>query len=505
MKRTRPPAKPPPGEEGSSFLRTQKRLAVPQDDDLSPTMNSYRIAAGTGGAKGDNFMEHKARTKALSWLLSLAMVLSLLPGMSLTAYAAELATDTTTWENSDYVVPAGGVTISGHITVNGRVKLTLTEGTTLTANAGITLSDGATLNVSGTGTMVVNGSNNNASSTVAGTGKLVLKSGTLTAKGGNGQGLGDHQYNIKGTNGGTAINGSVIVNGGTLTATGGNGGSVGDRGVDSKGGNGCAAISGNLTVNGGTMTATNGAAGSLGGRTAGCSAGAAGAGYSGTLTLGAGVKLYEGTEANETKLLDGNDSASRVYESEKKAKMFAVGPEHAHEHSFASYTVNTDGNTITATCTADGCTLPPSSEGVNDHVAKLTIAAPQHTAVGDGKSADAQITDEGDIQGDSTVSYFATDTNGEKTGSALGSAPTEAGKYWAEITLSNGGGDANDSATAHVVYTITDPEYNITPPTDLVGGSVTVKNASGGVITTAHYGDTITLDVTPDDGFAIKT
>ena len=89
MKRTRPPAKPPPGEEGSSFLRTQKRLAVPQDDDLSPTMNSYRIAAGTGGAKGDNFMEHKARTKALSWLLSLAMVLSLLPGMSIPALAEE--------------------------------------------------------------------------------------------------------------------------------------------------------------------------------------------------------------------------------------------------------------------------------------------------------------------------------------------------------------------------------------------------------------------------------
>ena len=32
-------------------------------------------------------MEHKTRTKALSWLLSLAMVLSLIPGMSMTAYA----------------------------------------------------------------------------------------------------------------------------------------------------------------------------------------------------------------------------------------------------------------------------------------------------------------------------------------------------------------------------------------------------------------------------------
>ena len=32
-------------------------------------------------------MKHKTRTKALSWLLSLALMLSLLPGMSLTAYA----------------------------------------------------------------------------------------------------------------------------------------------------------------------------------------------------------------------------------------------------------------------------------------------------------------------------------------------------------------------------------------------------------------------------------
>lgn len=33
-------------------------------------------------------MKHKARTKALSWLLSLALALSLLPGMGLTAQAA---------------------------------------------------------------------------------------------------------------------------------------------------------------------------------------------------------------------------------------------------------------------------------------------------------------------------------------------------------------------------------------------------------------------------------
>jgi len=160
-----------------------------------------------------------------------------------------------------------------------------------------------------------------------------------------------------------------------------------------------------------------------------------------------------------------------------------------HEHSF-TYTAS--GATITATCTPtdeeDVCTL-------ENKTATLTIAAPQHTAVGDGKSADAQITDEGDIQGDSTVSYFATDTNGEKTGSALGSAPTEAGKYWAEITL----GAENNAATAHVVYEITNPEYNITLPTGLVGGTVAADKTS------AKYGEPITLTVTPETGFTIKT
>ena len=41
-------------------------------------------------------MKHKTRTKALSWLLSLALALSLLPGMSLPAYADNTETLLTT-------------------------------------------------------------------------------------------------------------------------------------------------------------------------------------------------------------------------------------------------------------------------------------------------------------------------------------------------------------------------------------------------------------------------
>ena len=234
----------------------------------------------------------------------------------------------TTWEEETYVVPIFGETIAGHITVTGTVNLILTKGATLTANAGITLNDGATLNVSGDGAMVINGTSGNTNSTVAGSGVLVLNSGTLTANGGNGGNIGVRQMDVTANAGGAAINGNVIVNGGTLTATGGNGGSIGNYSIDCTSGAGGAAINGAVTVNGGTLTATDGTKGTSG-NAYGCTLGAGGAGYSGTLTLGKGVKLYEGTEANEEKLLDGNDSASHVYEGEKKAKMFAIaeGPD----------------------------------------------------------------------------------------------------------------------------------------------------------------------------------
>ena len=119
-------------------------------------------------------MKHKTRTKALSWLLSLALMLSLVPGMSMTAMAdsevsyqegswssnsvaftaktaanpTTLANDTTAWGSGNwYVVPAGGVTISTRITVTGTANLILTDGTTLTASKGITVADGNALNI----------------------------------------------------------------------------------------------------------------------------------------------------------------------------------------------------------------------------------------------------------------------------------------------------------------------------------------------------------------------
>ena len=188
------------------------------------------------------------------------------------APATPLDNTMTAWTAGKYAVPAGGLTYSAAITVSGDVTLVLTDGETLTLNKGISLAAGATLTIEGNGTMNVNGTDNSTASTVAGTGTLVLTSGTLNAKGGNGQSMiinsdgGEADFNT-GASGGVAINGNVTVNGGTVTATGGNGGNLTITGeddvMDDHGGNGGAAISGSVTVNTGTWTATNGSNGIL--------------------------------------------------------------------------------------------------------------------------------------------------------------------------------------------------------------------------------------------------
>ena len=177
--------------------------------------------------------------------------------------ATPLNDTTTAWTAGIYAVPAGGLTYSDAITVSGDVTLVLTDGETLTLNKGISLASGATLTIQGNGTMAVNGTNNSTASTVAGSGTIILTSGTLTAKGGNGAGYSGWNAHETKSAGGVAINGAVTVRGGTLTATGGNGGSIDSNGFENYAGVGGAAISGSVTVNGGTVTATGGNGGNL--------------------------------------------------------------------------------------------------------------------------------------------------------------------------------------------------------------------------------------------------
>ena len=196
----------------------------------------------------------------------------------------------TAWSAGTFAVPAGGLTYSDAITVTGDVTLTLTDGETLTLNKGISIADGATLTVEGEGTMNVNGTNESTASTVAGTGTLVLTSGTLTATGGNGQSLNTNHDDTTGASGGVAINGNVTIDGGTVTAIGGNGGNCTvtiSGGADNIiAGNGGAAINGSVTVNAGTWTATNGSNGTanISSGSYNSRAGTGGAAVTGTVT-----------------------------------------------------------------------------------------------------------------------------------------------------------------------------------------------------------------------------
>ena len=205
------------------------------------------------------------------------------------AASTPLDNTTTAWTAGTFAVPAGGLTYSDAITVSGDVTLVLTDDETLTLNQGISIADGATLTIQGNGTMNVNGTNNSTASTVAGSGTLVLTSGTLTAKGGNGGGYGDREA-VSGSKqaGGVAINGAVTVSGGTLTATGGAGGSIGDSNADVTAGAGGAAISGSVTLVSGTLTATGGNGGN-GGQVSTGTAGAGGAAIGGDLTVNGGT------------------------------------------------------------------------------------------------------------------------------------------------------------------------------------------------------------------------
>ncbi len=210
----------------------------------------------------------------LGILLSLALVLGLMPGMSMTAYAATLDNVSTTWsENSDIV---DNVTINNNVTVDADITLTIPAGKTLTINGqsdydsiAVINDNSHTLTVSGGGTLIVNapaeeeghprvpGIDGNLivdGATVQVTGgadgvygDVTVKSGSVCVNGGNGK---------AGGNGYSGISGVVIVNGGSITVVGGNGGN-GDTDSTGAGGSGGYGV-GDVIVNGGSATITGG-------------------------------------------------------------------------------------------------------------------------------------------------------------------------------------------------------------------------------------------------------
>ena len=136
-----------------------------------------------------------------------------------------------------------------------------------------------------------------------------------------------------------------------------------------------------------------------------------------------------------------------------------------HQHSW-SYTAN--GATITATCTAAGCSLENGIGG------SVTISA--SNAVYDRSSKAATVT-ANDWKGDAVDSIKVTYTGRNETTYNSAVAPTNVGDYTASITVGN--------VTAGVEYSITQATPTYTVPTGL----------------TAKYGQTL-ADISLPTGWA---
>lgn len=109
-----------------------------------------------------------------------------------------------------------------------------------------------------------------------------------------------------------------------------------------------------------------------------------------------------------------------------------------HQHS---WTYSASGATITAKCTAEGCYLTDGNGG------SVTINAPAADTLtynGNQKAATVTSSDWKGVAIDTIAVAYA------QNGNTLPSAPTDAGKYTASITV----GEGNKAATASVKYTI---------------------------------------------------
>lgn len=349
-------------------------------------------------------MEHKTRTKALSWLLSFALLLSLIPTMSIPARAAEaLNADSNIW-NGDSTITDDTVTIDGGVTIEADMKLTIPAGKTLTVNGGINAWE-KTLTVNGGGTLFVNGTNGangtdrkNADGDNGGdggngiTGNLIVDGASVTVNGGNGGNgggvnRGSGNGGIGGA-GGNGVTGTVTVSAGVATITGGSGGNGGYSNHDSggKGGMGGNGVTGAVIVNAGSVTITGGSGGNGGNDYSGDGgAGGNGVGAAVSVTAGSaditggngGTCSWRGTAGTAGAAVTGTltgkaeDSAdssawTEVASGGTSTKQY-VKVRSLHTHTF-TYD-EPAGDTITATCTNTASECP-----LTDHKATLKIA-----------------------------------------------------------------------------------------------------------------------------------
>ena len=382
-----------------------------------------------------------------------------------------------------YVVGDESVVNENRIKVEGTAHLILMDGTTFTAKNGINVPNDKSLTIYAQSTgdevgILYSGTTNgnDYSGIHAGIGGdydndlyiypcgvITINGGTIYANGGM------YSSGIGGDNS------TVTVNGGTVTATG-----------NFAPGIGCpyGSLGGTFTFNGGVVTAIaiDEYSDAIGGYDANKG--------TGTIVLGDGMYLYGGEDANSLVNIEEED------DDYARCKYMVVNNVVPHTHSF---TYSANGATITATCTADGCTLDDGTEQHN-HTATLTLVSPTLTTYGQtgNVSADVTITDANEIKGEAVVYYYKATKNGNtytKSGDVLPGAPTNAGDYIAEITL---GEPTSSQATAVLGYTIAKADPTANAPTGLSAtygetlDDVTLSNPIGNTAGTWEWNDDTT-------------
>ena len=192
----------------------------------------------------------------------------------------------------------------------------------------------------------------------------------------------------------------------------------------------------------------------------------------------------------------GNDIRKTDYASEP-VELTGSGLTGEHIHGF-TYTQSTDGHSIDAVCTANGCTTTPVPN------ASLTILAPALTSYGGTQSPEATLSGIEDFNAVTSLNISGGDIlyQGRNNTSYVDTvAPVYAGDYTASITV-NGITASVDYSIAQIPITITAAsgtwEYDGTAhtntavevtPENLVTGDTLVAEASGSVTNVSDTAD----------------
>ncbi len=280
--------------------------------------------------------KRKLGRKLLSFLITLALAVGLMPGM--TAYADSV----TSWNENQTI--ESNQEISGGVTIGSDITVTVSSGVVLTVNGGIN-ANGKTVTVNGSGTLIINGAtgSNGVENNYAALngeaggygfeGNIIVDGATVTVTGGTGGiGSNDGSCGYSGGAGGNGVVGNVTVNSGSIVVTGGTGGNGGGGpdGDGGSGGNGGIGVNGTVTVTGGSATL----AGGIGGE--------AGSGSDGDGENGEKGEAVSGTITGSAEESGDNNAWTAVSGDSSTKQYVKVGSAQTHTHDSIPFTAWTE-------------------------------------------------------------------------------------------------------------------------------------------------------------------